>query len=309
MITIPFYELIDQDSEIWQLINKQRFPSLYPPNVLPDDIIENINGYFYDREIAYSAPEKFLRQWWRLVKERAYAWTKLLQTETVLRDDDMLFNYDLTEHSEDNRETSGKSESVNRPDIKDKITPDLLNTTQSDSTQNGSQSQSSKENNSQNASNNQTNTENGSHGTVEHDMDTPDGITSDIDNYLTRANRTTETDNVTNTQNGTSSQSGNRSSTQTGSNNQKINEKTINRQTGTTTSHHYGEENSETNSSGSDKNIHDLRRYGNIGTMTVASVLGGYREAQQFDVYSQVIFPECENLFLHFVDLDTIDIW
>ena len=309
MITIPFYELIDQDSEIWQLINKQRFPSLYPPDVLPDEVIENINSYFYDREIAYSAPEKFLRQWWRLVKERAYAWTKLLQTETVLRDDDMLFNYDLTEHSEDNRETSGKSESVNRPDIKDKITPDLLNTTQSDSTQAGSQSQNTQENNSQNASNNQTTTENGSHGTIEHDMDTPDGITDDIDNYLSRANKSTETDNVTNTQNGTTSQSGNRSTTQNGSNNQKINEKTINRQTGTTTSHHYGEENSQTNSSGSDKNIHDLRRYGNIGTMTVASVLGGYREAQQFDVYSQVIFPECENLFLHFVELDTVDLW
>ena len=309
MITIPFYELIDQDSEIWQLINKQRFPSLYPPNVLPDDVIENINSYFYDREIAYSAPEKFLRQWWRLVKERAYAWTKLLQTETVLRDDDMLFNYDLTEHSEDNRETSGKSESVNRPDIKDKITPDLLNTTQSDSTQAGSQSQNTQENNSQNASNNQTNTENGSHGTIEHDMDTPDGITDDIDNYLSRANKSTETDNVTNTQNGTTSQSGNRNTTQNGSNNQKINEKTINRQTGTTTSHHYGEENSETNSSGSDKNIHDLRRYGNIGTMTVASVLGGYREAQQFDVYSQVIFPECENLFLHFFYLYTVVFW
>lgn len=309
MITIPFHELIDQDSEIWLLINKQRFPSLYPPDVLPDEIIENINSYFYDREIAYSAPEKFLRQWWRLVKERAYTWTKLLQTETVLRDDDMLFNYDLTEHSEDNRETSGKSESVNRPDIKDKITPDLLNTTQSDSTQNGSQHQSSQEQNNQNVSNNQTNTESGSHGTVEHDMDTPDGITNDIDNYLTRANRSTETDNVTNTQDGTSSQSGNRSTTQNGTNNQKINEKTINRQTGTTTSHHYGEENSETNSSGSDKNIHDLRRYGNIGTMTVASVLGGYREAQRFDAYSQVIFPECENLFLHFVDLDNVDIW
>ena len=221
----------------------------------------------------------------------------------------MLFNYDLTEHSEDNRETSGKSNSINRPDIKDKITPDLLNTTQSDSTQAGSQSQSSHEQTSQNGTNNQTNTENGSHGTIEHDMDTPDGITSDIDNYLTRANKSTETDNVTNTQNGTTSQSGNRSTTQNGSNNQKINEKTINRQTGTTTSHHYGEENSETNSSGSDKNIHDLRRYGNIGTMTVASVLGGYREAQQFDVYSQVIFPECENLFLHFIDLDTVDIW
>ena len=145
MITIPFYELIDTDSEIWQLINKQRFPSLYPPDTLPDEIIENINSYFYDREIAYSAPEKFLRQWWRLVKERAYAWTKLLKTESVLRDDDMLFNYDLTEHSEDNRETKGKSNSINRPDIKDKITPDLLNTTQSDNTQNGSQYQNSAE--------------------------------------------------------------------------------------------------------------------------------------------------------------------
>ena len=197
MITIPFYELIDTDSEIWQLINKQRFPSLYPPDTLPDEIIENINSYFYDREIAYSAPEKFLRQWWRLVKERAYAWTKLLKTESVLRDDDMLFNYDLTEHSEDNRETKGKSESVNRPDIKDKITPDLLNTTQSDNTQNGSQYQNSAEQNSQNANSNQTNTEAGSHGTLDHQMDTPDGITGDIDNYLTRANKTTETDNVT----------------------------------------------------------------------------------------------------------------
>ena len=290
MITIPFYELIDTDSEIWQLINKQRFPSLYPPDTLPDEIIENINSYFYDREIAYSAPEKFLRQWWRLVKERAYAWTKLLKTESVLRDDDMLFNYDLTEHSEDNRETKGKSESVNRPDIKDKITPDLLNTTQSDNTQNGSQYQNSAEQNSQNANSNQTNTEAGSHGTL-------------------RANKTTETDNVTNTQNGASNQTGHRATSQYGTNTQNANEKTINRQTGTTTSHHYGEENSETNSSGSDKNIHDLRRYGNIGTMTVASVLGGYREAQQFDVYSQVIFPECENLFLHFVDLDTVDIW
>ena len=288
MITIPFYELIDTDSEIWQLINKQRFPSLYPPDTLPDEIIENINSYFYDREIAYSAPEKFLRQWWRLVKERAYAWTKLLKTESVLRDDDMLFNYDLTEHSEDNRETKGKSNSINRPDIKDKITP---------------------EQNSQNANSNQTNTEAGSHGTLDHQMDTPDGITNDIDNYLTRANKTTETDNVTNTQNGASNQTGHRSTSQYGTNTQNANEKTINRQTGTTTSHHYGEENSETNSSGSDKNIHDLRRYGNIGTMTVASVLGGYREAQQFDVYSQVIFPECENLFLHFVELDTVDLW
>lgn len=285
MITVPFHELIDIDSEIWRLINKQKFPSLYPPNTLPDEIIENINSYFYDREIAYSAPEQFLRQWWRLTKERAYTWIKLLATEKVLRDDDMLFNYDLTEHSTDTRTGEGKSESLNTPNLKTVITPDLLNTNQNN--QNQTTTGQSTQSGSSTDNQNQTTRE----------MDTPDGITTDIESYVTRASKDDQQNSNQNSQINVSSQ------------NLSTNDVQISRQTGTTTEHRKGEDKSESKTESKDVNEHDLRRYGNIGTMTVASVLGGYREAQQFDVYKNIIFPECEELFLHYVDLESVDIW
>ena len=50
---------------------------------------------------------------------------------------------------------------------------------------------------------------------------------------------------------------------------------------------------SETDGSGS----HTLRRYGNIGVMTSAQIMGGYRDAINYDAY-QVIFAELEPLFL-----------
>ena len=184
MITVPFSEMIDTDSEIWRLINKQRFPSLYPPNVLPDEIIENINVYFYDRQIAYSSPERFVMQWWRLMKERAYAWTKLLQTEKVLRDDDMLFNYDLTEDSTDNRTGEGSSHTKNTPNLKTLTTPDMLTTQNASGSQKTGTTQSGENTDDYNQSN--------------REMDTPDGITGDINNYLTKAS--TQSDN-TNTRN------------------------------------------------------------------------------------------------------------
>lgn len=281
MITIPFYELIDRDSEIWQIINKDRYPSLYPPNTLPDEIIENINSYFYDRQIAYSSPEKFLMQWWRLTRERSYTWQKLLMTEKVLRDDDMLFNYDLTEDSTDNRTSIGTNDSTTTPNIKTVTTPDIMT---SQSTQNNQQTII-----------NQSGSEKAAHDQTIHEMDTPDGMTDDISNYLTRAqkdntNDQTENDNYSRQHNITD-------------------DLAINRQTGQTTQKRTGSENITTSIQSKDDNVHHLTRKGNIGTMTVASVLGGFREAQLYDVYSSVIFPECENLFLHFVDLDEIDIW
>lgn len=50
---------------------------------------------------------------------------------------------------------------------------------------------------------------------------------------------------------------------------------------------------SETDGNGS----HTLRRYGNIGVMTSAQIMGGYRDAINYDAY-QVIFAELEHLFL-----------
>lgn len=281
MITIPFKELIDTDSPIWQIINRQRFPSLYPADTLPEEIIENINSYFYDRQIAYSSPERFLMQWYRLVRERAYAWTKLLVTEKVLRDEDMLYNYDLNESSEDTRTTTTSNESTSTPDIKTKSTPDLL-TTQNQF-------------NNQTQQTNQSGYETGTHEQRTNEMDTPDGMTNDIDNYLTRAQKDSQNDRMV---------------SQNSSNvNNYADDKTITRQTGTTTQYRYGNEKTEFDGQTDDRNLHTLRRYGNIGTMTVAQVLGGYRDAQRFDVYSSVIFPECEQLFLHFVELESVDLW
>lgn len=281
MITVPFYEMIDTDSEIWRLINKQRFPSLYPPNTLSDEIIENINIYFYNRQIAYSSPERFVMQWWRLIKERAYAWTKLLETEKVLRDDDMLFNYDLTEDSTDNRTGSGSSQTKNTPNLRTLNSPDLLTTQNETSNQKTGMTQSGE------------NTDD--YNQTSREMDTPDGITGDINNYLSKASTQQE---GTNTRNSTQTD---QSTANTG--------KTVTRQVGQNWEYRMGEDQTDTSTNSRDDNVHHLRRYGNIGTMTVASVLGGYREAQQFDVYNAVIFPECENLFLHYVDLDEIDIW
>lgn len=289
MITVPFHEMIDTDSEIWRLINRDLYPSLYPPNVLDDEIIENINIYFYDRQIAYSSPQRFVMQWWRLIKERAYAWTKLLQTEHVLRDEDMLYNYDLNENSTDTRTGEGSSSTKNKPDLKIKTTPDLLTTENTDSTQKNTMSGTS---NGNGTTTDSTNTEN-------RRMDTPDGITSDINNYVTQAEKGTESNTTTNNnQNRTNQSSDN-------SNRGKV----ITRQVGDTWQYRFGEDNTESQTNSTDTNTHELRRYGNIGVMTAAQILGGYREAQQYDIYQNVIFPECEQLFLHFVDLDEVDIW
>ena len=285
MITVPFYEMIDTDSEIWEIINKQKFPSLYPPNVLPDEIIENINSNFYYREIAYSSPERFLMQWWRLIKERAYTWIKLLESEQALRDDDMIYNYDLTEDSTDNRTGTGENSSTTTPNLKTEQTPDLLNTTN-------------------NIINNRSATATKTFGSETdnqiqrtNEMDTPDGITNDIDNYLTRAQKDTIDNNISN------ENESNAETKNTG------NDKQIYRQTGTNTTRQTGTSTTTGQSSSTDNNTHHLRRFGNIGVMTSAQILGGYRDAQSYDAYAAIIFPECEQLFLHFVEMDEIDIW
>lgn len=46
-----------------------------------------------------------------------------------------------------------------------------------------------------------------------------------------------------------------------------------------------------------------MRRYGNIGVMTSAQILGGYRDAIDFDAF-RLIFRDLESLFIGSFDLD-----
>lgn len=184
MQTIPFYSLIDESSEIWALVDRTKFPHLYPEmpsTVLTSDMIATINDNFYYRQTGFSSPTRFLRHFQRMIKERAAVWKKAIDTESALSADDMKYNYDLHENSERNitREYDGRT--TNTPNLTTTNTPNLTTTTQN--------------------TNNLTS----------HQMDTPDGITTDIDDYLSNAQKDVTTDTTSEAQTGT------QTTTQTGS--------------------------------------------------------------------------------------------
>lgn len=249
MLTIPFYQLINEDSEIWNLVNG--FSTLYPQGVenLTPEMIENINEHFYYRSIAFSSPTKFLRAFHRLIKERAYIWNKLILSEKALSDEEMTRNYDLKEEFEKNSENAYNSKNKQTPNLETVTNPNLLNKTVIESEDKSKL------------------------------MDTPDGFTSDIDNYLSSASKDT------------------------------TKEETNEYQLGSTSTMQRGKNESETNDNGTTHEAHTLRRSGNIGTATAAQILGGYREAAVFDAYESVIFPEVSQLFLSVVDLDEDELY
>lgn len=172
MRTIPFYELINRDSDVWQLV--QGFTTLYPENVedLTDTMIDNINEHFYYRSIAFSSPTKFLRAFHRLIKERAYVWHKLMLSEKALSDAEMTRNYDLTEEFEKDSENKYNSNSKTSPDLETTTTPNLQTRTVIDSEDKSRL------------------------------MDTPDGYVSDIDNYLSSASKDINKETTNEYQNG-----------------------------------------------------------------------------------------------------------
>lgn len=237
MHTFPFYELINENSDAWSLVHG--FYSLYPTNVhdLLPEMIDNINEHFYYREIAFSSPTKFLRAFHRLVKERAYIWRKFLISEKMLTDNDMIRNYDLTETYEGNNinENTNDSTTTTKPNLN-------METTTTNETKNRL-------------------------------MDTPDGITDDIENYMTEASKDNTTDHTL------QHQSGENETNVIGTNN------------------------------GTNHDEHTLRRFGNIGIQTSADILKNTREAMIFDTYENVIFPEVGQLFLSVIDLDEIELW
>ena len=254
MVTIPFYELLNEDSDIWSLIDTTKFPSVYPPNVsstvLTDEMKNQINEYFYYRQIGFSSPTRFLRAFYRLVTERAAIWKKAVDTETMLSSDDMMYNYNLFENSERNINRQYDGNTTQTPNLLSITTPNLDTTTENTNILTSRQ------------------------------MDTPDGITNDIDNYLSQAQKDNTTDTTTERQRGT---------TQT-------------QQTGTNTT--------ITDDENNDTESFELRRYGNIGVQTSAEIMQKTRDLYlSWDAYEMLIFPEISQLFLSVVDVDEIDLW
>lgn len=249
MVNIPFYLLINEDSDVWNIV--EGFTTLFPQNVanLDDEIVDNINEHFYYRQIAFASPTKFLRAFHRLVKERAYTWHKLLLSERSLSDDEMTRNYNLNEDYEKQNVNTYQSKNTTSPNLKTTTTPNLETETK-------------------------TETED-----KNHQMDTPDGFTADIENYLSSASK----DNTQESE--TVKQYGNTITTQNGSTD------------------------SVTNDRGNTQESSTMHRYGNIGVQTAAQILGGYRQAQVFDVYEEVIFPEVSQLFLSVIDLDEVELY
>ena len=249
MVNIPFYLLIDEDSDIWNIV--EGFTTLFPQNVanLDSEIVDNISEHFYYRQIAFASPTKFLRAFHRLVKERAYTWHKLLLSERSLSDEEMTRNYNLNEDYEKSNSNTYQSKNTTSPNLTTTTTPNLETETK-------------------------TETED-----KNHQMDTPDGFTADIENYLSSASKDNSQESET------VKQYGNTITTQNGSTD------------------------SVTNDKGNTQESSKMHRYGNIGVQTAAQILGGYRQAQAFDVYEEVIFPEVSQLFLSVIDLDEVELY
>ena len=256
MNTIPFYELLNPQSSVWTLVDTDKFPTLYPPDslisseVLTDEMKDNINQYYYYREIAFSSPTRFLREFWRVCKERAYAWKNAVDTETFLDMDDLKYNYNLYEQSERDTTRNTNASNVTTPNLTTTTVPELETVTENSNTLTSRQ------------------------------MDTPDGITTDIEDYLSYAQKDVTGDTTTEIRSGSNTM----------------------RQTGTST---LDVEEEQTHSD--DFNMH---RYGNIGVQTSAKIVQESRDMYlKWDAFEDFIFPELNHLFLSVVDVDTIDLW
>lgn len=183
--------------------NVPGFPTTLYPEAVPEEIANQITGHFIGYDIAVSPPWVWLLKWHNTIARHLYQWQKLIESERALRDEDGIYNYDLTEETEFSNETG---------------------------------------------------TETSGTGTDEQFMsDTPDGSLSDIANYMSSGAKNS------------SASSG--------------------------------------ESSGTSSGASSMRRYGNIGVMTSAQILGGYRDATNFDAY-EIIFRDLEPLFIGVFDLD-----
>lgn len=179
------------------------YPSTLFPANFPAEIADQIKSEFEDYDIALSPPWRWVQRFHLVLERHVYQWQKLIASERFLRDDDGIYNYDLTEESTTSGSHATESEAEGQND--------------------------------------------------QFVSDTPDGSLTDIANYMSSGSRDS----------GTSSGS----------------------------------------TSGTSESESTLRRYGNIGVMTSAQILGGYRDATNYDAY-ETIFREIEHLFIGSFDLD-----
>lgn len=201
-----FSNLLDPESPVY---NVPGYPSeLFPTSdYLTDEMVENIKDHYLRMHINMVPPWMWVKHFHLVILQHVYQWKKLIDSETALRDEDGIYNYDLTE------ESSGSSQYENQ---------------------------------------NESNSRSGTEGFT---SDTPDGSLDDIENYMSAGSRS--------------------------------------RSDGSTAG----------NGSGSSSGTSNLRRYGNIGVMTSAQILGGYREAVDFNAYD-IIWRELDPLFIGIYDDD-----
>lgn len=204
IFTIPFYRFWDDDYKdiIYDGDIKQLFPNV--PE-FTEQMRDEIKEHFYYRQIAEETPQKFLHHLHQTIRLSSERWARLIATETALRPDDAIYNYDMIESESGNTSSSTTTHDENKTSGAD----------------------------------------------TSYTSDTPDGAVSDIETYMSGAGH--------NVSNGTGESDGTGSATGT-----------------------YGR---------------TLTRKGNIGVMTSAQIMGGYRDATEWSAW-RVIFAELESLFL-----------
>ena len=157
-----------------------------------------IKDHFYYRQIGDESPTRFLRHFHQTIRTSAARWARLISSETALRPDDAIYNYDITEEA--HYTANGNSSSTSTGE------------------------------------------------STSFTSDTPDDNIDDIGNYMSAAGKT--------------------------------------------------KSNSGDMSEGTSEGTNILTRKGNIGVMTSAQILGGYRAAVNWCALEEVIFPAVEKLFI-----------
>ena len=225
--TLPLYEFLDENNS-FIYPSEAEFKTLFPASY-HEGIKAAIIQEFYYRQVGQYIPQKFLRRFHRLLNERQAAWVKLVESEEIVQPEQATRNYDMTEERTQHVESENQG---NTSSGSQTITSDNGKTT-------------------------------GTSGATAWVSDTPDGSVSDIETYMSSANK-----NQSNSE-GTTTASGN--ATTNGSS-----------------------KNSGSSSGDSTENVH---RYGNIGVTTFEKIIEGYRNSVVWCAFEQVIFPEVNKLF------------
>ena len=217
--TIPFYEFLDETNH-FIYPDYAEFKTLFPDGY-HKVIKAAIIHEFYYRQVGQYIPQKFLRRFHRLLNERRDAWVKLIESEDLITPEYATRNYDVTEERTQHVESQNQGNAT---------------------------------------SNSQTSTtDSGNTGATSWISDTPDGSVSDIETYMSSANK----NQATSESNGNATTDG--TSSNTGSSNGNLNE-----------------------------NIH---KFGNIGVTTFEKIIEGYRNSATWCSFENVIFPEVNKLF------------